>query len=98
MLVNIKSARMLKPGVNLKDQVCDVAAHCMYYLIKFKFQKPKLWSSGKAHCSQSEGRGFDPHPMLDGSVKVMSRSITTPNSVFYRKEKIQVAKWSTPKN
>ncbi len=32
----------------------------------------KLWSSGRVLGSQSEGRGFDPHPMLDGSgVKAM---------------------------
>jgi len=39
----------------------------------------KLWSSGRALGSQSEGRGFD--PMLDGSgVKAMPGSIPTPNS------------------
>jgi len=34
--------------------------------------KRKLWSSGRAHGSRSEGRGFNPCPMLDGSgVKAM---------------------------
>jgi len=41
----------------------------------------KLWSSGRALGSQSEDRGFDPSPMLDGSgVKAMPGSISTPNS------------------
>ncbi len=41
----------------------------------------KLWSSGRALGSQSEGRGFHPTPMLDGSgVKAMPGSISTPNS------------------
>jgi len=45
------------------------------------FVKRKLWSGGRALGSRSEGRGFDPGPMLDGSgVKVMSGSISTPNS------------------
>jgi len=31
-----------------------------------------MWSSGRVLGSQSEGRGFDPRPMLDGSgVKAM---------------------------
>jgi hypothetical protein len=43
--------------------------------------KLKLRSSGKALGSQSEGRGFDPRPMLDESgVKAMPGSISTPNS------------------
>jgi len=43
--------------------------------------KRKLWSSGRALGSQSEGRGFDPCPMLYGSgVKAMPGSIPTPNS------------------
>jgi hypothetical protein len=38
MLVNIKSARMLKPGVNLKDQVCGcIYAHCMEVLFNCFF-------------------------------------------------------------
>ncbi len=42
--------------------------------------KQKLWSSGRALGSRSEGRGFDTHPMLDGSgVKAMPGSITAPN-------------------
>ncbi len=41
----------------------------------------KLWSSIIALVSLSEGRGFDPHPMLDGSGdKAMTGSISTPNS------------------
>jgi len=41
----------------------------------------KLWSSGRALGSQSEGRGFDPLPMLDGSgVKATPELIPTPNS------------------
>jgi len=41
----------------------------------------KPWSSGRALGSLSEGRGFNPYPMLDGSgVKVMPGSIPTPNS------------------
>jgi hypothetical protein len=40
-----------------------------------------LWSSGRALGSQSEGCGFDPFPMLDGSgIKAMPGSISTPNS------------------
>jgi len=43
--------------------------------------KQKLWFSGRALGSQSEGRGFNPRPMLDGSgVKAMPGSIPTPNS------------------
>ncbi len=39
----------------------------------------KLWYSGRALGSQSDG--FDPCPMLDGSgVKAMPGSIPTPNS------------------
>jgi len=45
------------------------------------YGKRKLWSSGRAFGSQSEGRGFDPCPILDGSgVKAMPGSIPTPNS------------------
>ncbi len=43
----------------------------------------KLWSSGRALGPLSEGRGFNPRPMLDGSgVKAMriSESISTHNS------------------
>jgi len=40
--------------------------------IKPFLQYEKLWSSGRVLGSQSEGRGFDPHPMLDGNgVKTM---------------------------
>ncbi len=43
--------------------------------------KQKLWSSGRALGSRSEGRGFDPLPMLVGSgVKAMPESTPTPNS------------------
>jgi len=42
--------------------------------------KRKLWSSGRALGSRSEGRGFDHCPMLDGSgVKAMPGSIPAPN-------------------
>ncbi len=58
-----------------------------------------MWSNGRALGSQSEGRGFDPCPMLDGSgVKAMPGSIPTPNSgPLQKNKKIQVAKWGTPK-
>jgi len=40
-----------------------------------------LHSSGRALGSRSEGCGFDPCPMLDGSgVKALPGSIYTPNS------------------
>ncbi len=49
--------------------------------INFYFIKRKLWSSSRALGSQSEGRGFYPRPMLDGSgVKAMPGLIPTPNS------------------
>jgi len=48
---------------------------------KFEKLKRKLWSSGRALSSRSEGRGFDPRPMLDGSgAKAMPGSIPTPNA------------------
>ncbi len=61
--------------------------------------KRKLWSRGRALGSQSEGRGFDHCPLLDGSgVKPMPGSIPTPNSGSLQKnKKIQVAKQGTPK-
>ncbi len=62
--------------------------------------KQRLWSGSRALGSQSEGRGFNPHPMLDGSgVRAMNGSIPThPILVQCRKnKKIQVAKWGTPK-
>jgi len=47
--------------------------------------------------SQSEGCGFDPRPMLDGSgVKAMPGSIYVFWFIIENK-KIQVAKWGTPK-
>ncbi len=60
----------------------------------------KLWSSGRALGSQSEGCGFNPCPMLDGSgVKTMPGSIPTLNSgSLLKNKKIQVAKWGTLKN
>ncbi len=63
-------------------------------------QSQKLWSSGRALGSQSESRGFKPHPMLDGrGVKAMVGSIRTPSSGSLQKnKKMQVAKWGTPKN
>ncbi len=62
----------------------------------YKILKRKLWSSGRALGSQSEGRGFDPHPMLDGNgIKAMAGSIPTPNPGSLNK--IQAAKWGTPK-
>jgi len=52
-----------------------------YNLLKLNVCQRKLWSSGRALGSQSEGRGFNPRPMLDGSgVKAMLGSISTPNS------------------
>ncbi len=59
----------------------------------------KLWSSGRALGSRSEGCGFDPCPMLDGTgVKAMPGSISAPNSGSLQKtRKMQVAKWGTPK-
>jgi len=46
----------------------------------FRHQQ-KLWSSSRALGSRSEGRGFDPCPMLGGSgVKAMPGSTPTPNS------------------
>jgi len=56
-------------------------------------------SSDRALGSQSEGRGFDSCPMLDGSgVKAMPGSVPTPNSgSLYKNKKIQVAKWGSPK-
>ncbi len=61
--------------------------------------KRKLWSSGRALGSQSEGREFNPRPMLDGSgVKNMPGLIPTPTSGSLKKnKKIKVAKWGTPK-
>ncbi len=63
------------------------------------FLKQKLWPSGRALGSRSEGRGFNPCPMLDGSgVKAMPGSIPTPNfGSLLKNKKIQVAKWGTPK-
>ncbi len=47
----------------------------------YKAHQQKLGSSGRALGSQSEGCGFDPRPMLDGSgVKAMPGSIPAPNS------------------
>ena len=61
--------------------------------------KRKLWSSGRALGSRSEGHGFDPCQMLDESgVKAMPGYIPTPNSGSLEKtKKIQVAKWGRPK-
>jgi len=50
-------------------------------VFKYIFVERKLRSSGRALGSRSEGRGFDPHPMLDRSgVKAMPGLIPTPNS------------------
>jgi len=64
----------------------------------------KLWSSGRALGSRSEGRGFDTRPMLDGSgVNCQSRARIdsyTPNYGLLhieKNKKKQVAKWGTPK-
>jgi len=46
----------------------------IYYI-----DKRKLWSISRALGSRSEGCGFDPCPMLDGS-GIMPGSIPTPNS------------------
>ncbi len=57
----------------------------------------KMWSSGRALGSWSEGCGFGPCPMVDGSgVKAMPGLLPAPNSDSLYK-KIQVAKWGTPK-
>ncbi len=47
-------------------------------MAKFAYDKKKLWSSGRALSSRSEGSGFDPCPMLDGS-GALPGSISTPN-------------------
>ncbi len=59
----------------------------------------KLWSSGRAVGSRSEGHGFNPRSMLYGSgVKAMPGLIPTPSSGSLEKnKKIQVAKWGKPK-
>jgi len=66
--------------------------------VKAKFSRISE-SCGLALVSQSEGCGFDPRPILDGSgVKAMPGSISTPNSGSLQKtKKIQLAKWGTPK-
>ncbi len=52
----------------------------VYVTLRPIFQQ-KLWSSSRALGSWSEGCGFDPRPMLDGSgVKTMPGSISAPNS------------------
>jgi hypothetical protein len=49
--------------------------------ISYHKYKQKLWSSGRTLGSKSEGCGFDPCPMLDGSdVRVMPGLISAPNS------------------
>ncbi len=46
--------------------------------VRLQIIRRKPWSSGRALGSRSEGRGFNPHPMLDGSgVKAMPGSIPT---------------------
>jgi len=65
-------------------------------LVKYK---RKLWSSGRALSSQSEGCGFNPYSMLDGS-NVSHARINSYAQFWFIKEKkwkIQVAKWGTPK-
>ncbi len=48
---------------------------------KVWLSEQKLWTSGRALGSRSEGCGFDPCPILDVSgVKAMPGSIPTPNS------------------
>ncbi len=47
----------------------------------------KPWSSGRALGSRSEGCGFNPCPILDGSgVKAMPGSIPTPSSGSLQKK------------
>jgi len=62
--------------VLLVKLILSNSAHCVC------LRKP--WSSGGALGAlgaRSEGRGFDPRPMLDGSgVKAMPGSISAPNS------------------
>ncbi len=67
------------------------------FIVKKTQTQQKLWSSGRALSSQFEGRGFNSHPMLDGSgVKAIPGPIPAPNSGSLQKiRKIQVAKWGT---
>jgi len=78
-----------KFGLNFVDEIeqqffcqtlCDVVFN-FAWRTKFGDFKRKLWSSGRALGSRSEGLGIDPCPMLGGSgVKAMPGSIPTPNS------------------
>ncbi len=72
-------------------------SHVCESIMFLKWRKP--WSSGRALGSRSEGRIFNPRPMLDRSgVKAMPGSIPTPSSGSLKKnKKIQVARWGTPK-
>jgi len=68
------------------------------YTLIFVKLKEKLWSSGRALGSRSEGRGFDPRPMIDGSgVKAMPCQDRFLHPILVHYRKIQVAKWGTPK-
>ncbi len=60
----------------------NIVQKCKNQKLKFcKKINRKLWSSGRALSSQSEGCGFNPRPVLDGSgVKAMPGSIPAPNS------------------
>ncbi len=67
-----------------------------------KILRPKVTKNQTAKAvvqRWSEGRGFDPCPMLDGSgAKAMPGLMPTPNSGSLQKNKrIQVAKWGTPR-
>jgi len=64
--------------------------HLIIYIVNTTKVIGKSESCGLAVCSRLEGRGNDPHPMLDGSgVKVMPGLIPAPNpgSFNIRKER-----------
>jgi len=61
--------------------VCSVCQNDKNNTAEKDVCKRKQRSSGRALGSRSEGRGFDPCPMLDGSgVKAMPGSIPIRNS------------------
>ncbi len=89
--------------VSFSKMQTNVVNSCKNWMWQLTFshliQQRKLWSSGRALGSRSEGRGFNPCPMLDVSgVRAMPGLISTPNSSSLQKnKKIQVVKWDTPK-
>ncbi len=80
-------------------RVLDGDRDLLHIVVWKNMCEQKLWSSSRAVSSQSEGCGFDPHSILDGSgAKAMHGSISAPNSNSSQKiRKIQVAKWGTLK-